>query len=235
MGREERQQLLELAKAKRRARDATGLQTSPSRRMAFSGTYHTANEAVTAKLEQELAAKTDEASRVRTSFLPAAAFRGVGSSTAFCPRGRCWSRLIAQWFSQWRQAVGSLREEQRHLGLEVARLGRENEQLQKEIARRNQDTDALLAETALKEREMRRADTYAQQAAERLEQLHRTEQRLSTAEAALAHLRKEAAASKLAADSAAEQLTLVGVVGTSASGCVPSRSGFTPCSIALHV
>ena len=117
----------------------------------------------------------------------------------------------------------------------MARIGRENEQLQKEIARRNQDTDALLAETALKEREMRRADTYAQQAAERLEQVHRTEQRLSTAEAALAHLRKEAAASKLAADAAAEQLTLVGVVGTSDSASLPSRCGFTTCSSALRV
>ena len=119
--------------------------------------------------------------------------------------------------SQWKQAAGSLREEQRHLGLEVARLGRENEQLQKEVARRNQDTDALLAETALKEREMRRADTYAKQAAERLEQVHRTEQRLATTEAALAHCRKEATDSKMAADAAAEQLALVRAVRPSTS------------------
>ncbi len=117
--------------------------------------------------------------------------------------------------------MGSLREEQRHLGLEVARLGRENEQLQKEIARRNQDTDALLAETALKEREIRRADAYAKQAAERLEQVQRTEQRLATAEAALAHCRKEAADMKTEAAAAAEQLALVGVVGPSATALHP--------------
>ena len=74
MGREERQQLLELAKAKRRARDASGLPTSPSRRMHPMPCHSQANEAVTAKLEQELAAKTDEAARVRISFLSAAKF-----------------------------------------------------------------------------------------------------------------------------------------------------------------
>lgn len=127
------------------------------------------------------------------------------------------SRRTAWRRSQWRLAASSLREEQRHLGLEVGRLGKENEQLHKEITRRNQDTDALRVETALKEREMHRADTYAKQAAERLEQVYRTEQRLATAEAALVHCRKEAADSKMAADAAAEQLALVCAARPSAS------------------
>jgi predicted RNase H-like nuclease (RuvC/YqgF family) len=125
-------------------------------------------------------------------------------------------------FLQWRQATASLRDEQRHLGLEVARLGRENEQLQQEVARRHHDTEALQAETALKEREMRRADKYCNQADERLEQLHRTEQRLATAEAALAHCRKEAADSRTEASAAAEQLALVSAAAVPRPGSSPS-------------
>jgi hypothetical protein len=75
MGREERQQLLELAKAKRRAREVGGrLPTSPGRRVHPMAHSLQANEAATAKLEQELAAKTDEAARVRILSLPAAEF-----------------------------------------------------------------------------------------------------------------------------------------------------------------
>ncbi len=73
MSREERQQLLELAKAKRRAREAGGsLPASPGRRVHPMVHSLQANEAATAKLEQELAAKTDEAARVRILSLPAA-------------------------------------------------------------------------------------------------------------------------------------------------------------------
>ena len=116
-------------------------------------------------------------------------------------------------WAQWRQATTSLREEQRHTGLEVVRLGRDNEQLRKELARRQLDADALRSETAQKEREARRADEYRGQAQERLEQLRRVEQRLASAEAALQRSRKEAADSKAAAETAAEQLALVRAPG----------------------
>lgn len=66
MRREERQQLLEFAKAKRRAREATGASTSPGRRLHPMVHSLQANEEATAKLEQELAVKSDEVARVRT-------------------------------------------------------------------------------------------------------------------------------------------------------------------------
>lgn len=70
MGREERQRLLEVAKAKRRAREASGLPGSPSHRTHPMVQTLQMNEAATSRLEQELASKTDEAARVRISSPP---------------------------------------------------------------------------------------------------------------------------------------------------------------------
>jgi hypothetical protein len=62
--------------------------------------------------------------------------------------------------ARWRQAAAMLRDEKRELGAEIERLGAANEQLQRRVDRSALDGEAVQDEIALRERETRRAEKF---------------------------------------------------------------------------